>query len=290
MSPEGRIWIGCSGWLYRGWKGRFYPDGLPVSSWLEYYADRFPTVELNNSFYRLPERRTFGAWGRATPHEFVFAVKASRYLTHLKRLIAPHDPVARLLTRAYGLGPRLGPLLYQLPPTMRYDSDRLDGFLMALRRVPARVTLTRAAVHAGVPSPPRHVIEFRDASWYRPDVFDRLAVAGVALCLHDKSEGRYLGDPVGPFVYVRFHGTSGSYAGSYADGRLAEWAERITRWSRQGRNVFAYFNNDPDAAAPRNALTLSSLTRRAGGCPESSARVNGQMRTRPGHVGIGAAR
>jgi uncharacterized protein YecE (DUF72 family) len=289
VPSRGRIWIGCSGWLYKDWKGRFYPNRLPVSSWLPYYASRFPTVELNNSFYRLPERRTFRRWGEATPRDFLFAVKASRYLTHLKRLTAPADPIARLLGRAYGLGPRLGPILYQLPATLTYDFERLRGFLTALRRVPARARLSGEAARVGARSTPRHVIEFRDPSWYRREVFEALAAGGVALCLHDKLQGRYLGDPAGPFVYVRFHGTSGAYAGSYPRQRLVEWAERIVAWSRQGRDVFAYFNNDPGAAAPENARTLTALTRHAGGCPERSVPNNPRTRAPRDDVSAGIA-
>ena len=254
MAGRSRILIGCSGWMYRSWKGPFYPKDLATSAWLPFYAKHFATVELNNSFYRLPERKTFEAWAEMTPRRFVFAVKASRYLTHLKRLTDPAEPLKRLLERASGLGPHLGPILYQLPASLRYDADRLDVFLAALgrlgRRLGTRQTGTRTV-------PLRHVIEFRDPSWYRPDVMDVLERAGVAICLHDKLQGPFLGEPAGEFAYIRFHGTSGHYAGSYSDAELRGWATRMTEWSRQGRDVYAYFNNDPAAAAPKNAETLT---------------------------------
>jgi uncharacterized protein YecE (DUF72 family) len=243
---KGRILIGCSGWQYASWRGTFYPKRLATERWLPYYAARFTTVEVNNSFYRLPERRTFVRWADATPREFTFAVKASRYLTHLKRLRDPREPVTRLLQRASGLGRRAGPILYQLPGSFRYDPDRLHGLLVALAR----------RRRAGF----LHAVEFRDPSWYRPETFAMLDRRGVALCLHDKQEGAYLSEPVGPFVYVRFHGTSGAYQGSYPARHLRRWAARIAGWAAAGRDVYAYFNNDPGGAAPQNARTLIELT------------------------------
>jgi uncharacterized protein YecE (DUF72 family) len=241
-TTRGEIRIGCSGWQYRSWKGRFYPAGSKPSEWLGHYVEQFDTVEINRTFYRLPEAATFRAWRQATPPNFLVTVKASRYLTHLRRLRDPDAPLDRLFTRARALGPKLGPVLYQLPGNLQYDEARLRTFLDALPR-------SRA---------PRHVIEFRHPSWYRKEVFEWLRRAKVAVCLHDKAGSTLTEGPVEPFVYIRFHGTGGHYHGSYDDRALQAWARRIVRWSEAGVKVFAYFNNDPDATAPRNALTLKA--------------------------------
>ena len=238
------IRIGCSGWQYRHWRGRFYPANLPVDRWLEHYATTFDTVELNNSFYRLPEANAFAAWRRRVPDDFVFAVKASRYLTHLKRLREPREPLDRLWSRAERLGDRLGPMLYQLPPHWHADVERLTGFVAAL--------------------PPRRLqaVEFREASWYRPDIFALLDGSDVALCLHDMRGSTPRPDPIGPFVYVRFHGATGRYRGCYSAQKLSAWATRIVAWAEEGRPVFAYFNNDAGACAVRDADRLREMTDR----------------------------
>jgi uncharacterized protein YecE (DUF72 family) len=243
-SPSGspvrtpRLCVGCSGWNYKSWRGPFYPPTLPASAWLQHYAAHFRAVEINNSFYRLPEGSRFASWRAAVPNGFVFAVKASRFLTHMKRLHDPEEPIARLFERVTALGPTLGPVLYQLPGSMPQDLLRLETFLRAL---PPRV---------------QHVLEFRHPSWYAPEVYALLERHGAALCLHDKEGSVIDGPPVGPFMYVRFHGTTGRYHGSYADETLADWARRLVEAWRGGRDVYAYFNNDPDAEAVRNAAAL----------------------------------
>lgn len=240
-SRRGRLFIGCSGWQYASWRGRFYPAALPTSRWLTYYAAHFQTVEVNNTFYRLPEKRAFVSWRNATPPGFVITVKASRYLTHLKRLRAPTPPLTRLVRRVSALGSRLGPILFQLPGSMRYDAGRLRIFLRALTKRRPRT---------------RSVLEFRDPSWYRDDVFDALRRARVALCLHDMPGSAIDDGPREPFVYVRFHGTTKKYGGSYPDAVLGVWAARLRAAAAAGRDVYAYFNNDVDGAALANARTL----------------------------------
>jgi len=238
-----RARVGCSGWNYKSWRDRFYPPGLPPARWLEHYADRFDTVEINNTFYRLPERSTFAMWRERVPADFLMAVKASRFLTHMKRLREPEEPLRRLFSRATALGPRLGPVLYQLPASFHLDLTRLDAFLAALPRVWSSRRV-------------RHVMEFRHPSWYVSETFQLLKRRRVALCLHDK-DGSTLAEPLtGPFVYVRFHGTSGRYHGSYPDRQLDMWAHRLAEQLQDRRAVFAYFNNDPDAVAVENALYL----------------------------------
>jgi len=238
MNRLPRLRIGCSGWNYKSWKGPFYPTGLSASKWLPYYAERFDTVEINNTFYRLPEAQTFAGWRAQVPADFLFAVKASRFLTHMKRLRDPQEPIDRLFSRVQPLGPCLGPVLYQLPGNLDFDLPLLDAFLRAL------------------PQGVQHVVEFRHPSWYVDATFDCLERHGASLCLHDK-EGSEIREPVvGRCVYIRFHGTSGRYHGSYSRRTLADWATRLVSHWRDGFDVYAYFNNDPDAVATQNAATL----------------------------------
>ena len=233
--------VGCSGWQYKHWRSDFYAPSLPVSRWFEHYASVFDTVEINNSFYRLPEAATFAAWAARAPRGFLFAVKASRFLTHMKKLKDPEDPLERFFSRARALSRHLGPVLYQLPPGWKYDRSRLEHFLHAL------------------PADARHVVEFRDPTWYGDESLGLLQEHGVALCLHDmpmSATGRLR---VGPFVYVRFHGASGRYDGSYPRERLEEWADWLGEQAAAGVDVYAYFNNDVGGHAPRDALTLRGL-------------------------------
>jgi uncharacterized protein YecE (DUF72 family) len=241
-----RVLIGTSGYVYGDWRGRFYPPDVPTRDWLPFYATRFRTVELNSPFYRLPRASTFRAWTRAVPPGFVFAVKASRFITHIRRLRDPGPPLTLLLKRARELGGARGPILFQLPAGFHASLERLDGFLTALAR--RRV--------------PRAALEVRHASWLVDDIFERLAGANVALCLHDWKEQPVTGPITADFVYVRRHGTRRRYGGSYSERRLAADAAQIERWRAGGRDVFVYFNNDARAAAVRNALRLTQLVRR----------------------------
>jgi len=229
--------VGCSGWQYRHWRGAFYPPELPQKQWLDYYASRFDTVEINNTFYRLPEASAFAEWKKRVPKTFVYAVKASRFLTHMKKLNDPAEPLDRLFSRARVLGHHLGPVLYQLPPRWAIDVDRLAVFL---RSLPARR---------------RHAIEFRDPSWYTDEVFRLLETHRVACCVHDMAGSATGRLAVGPFVYARFHGPT-RYSGRYDDGTLDEWARWFADRLQEGAPVFAYFNNDAGGHAPRDALRL----------------------------------
>jgi uncharacterized protein YecE (DUF72 family) len=233
-------YIGCSGWQYRHWRDDFYPAELPVSRWLEYYAERFNTVEINNSFYRLPPPATFDAWRKRVPGHFVYAVKASRFLTHMKKLKDPEPALKRLFASATRLRRSLGPVLYQLPPHWSVNLERLNGFLAALPR--RRL----------------HAVEFRDASWYLDAVYDALSRHRVALCLHDMKESETPRLVVGPFVYVRFHGPS-KYSGRYQDKQLAVWAHWCAARAAEGLPVYAYFNNDAGGHAPRDAMRFRDL-------------------------------
>jgi uncharacterized protein YecE (DUF72 family) len=237
--PQARI--GCSGWQYKHWRGDFYPAELPVAQWFQHYAAQFDTVEINNTFYRLPEAATFERWARQAPAPFLYAVKASRFLTHMKKLKDPEEPLARLFERLRLLGRHLGPVLYQLPPGWKLDRVRLEHFLQAL------------------PPGTKHVLEFRDPSWYADGVAALLEQYGVARCLHDMKGSATGEERVGPFAYVRFHGPSGTYAGGYPAARLERWAAWLNAQRREGAEVFAYFNNDVGGHAPRDAVTLRQL-------------------------------
>jgi uncharacterized protein YecE (DUF72 family) len=238
-----RIAVGCSGWQYRHWRDSFYPSDLPASRWLEHYASRLDTVEVNSSFYRLPDAATFDEWRRRVPLGFVFALKASRYLTHLKRLRDPAEPVGRFFERATRLGRRLGPVLYQLPPRWTCDAGRLAAFLAVAREQrPAR----------------RQAIEFRDPSWYRDDVFALLERHRVALCVHDMAGSDAPRLALAPHVYLRLHGPQ-RYSGGYPDSALAGWAAWLADQAASGRDGCVYFNNDIGGHAPRDALRLRAL-------------------------------
>jgi uncharacterized protein YecE (DUF72 family) len=241
------LWIGTSGWQYRDWRDRLYPRELPQPRWLARYAASFRTVELNNSFYRLPESRQFAEWRRQTPDDFVFAVKASRFLSHMKRLKEPEEPVARLLARAEHLGDKLGPVLLQLPARMACDRQRLRRFL------------------AVWPAGRRLAIEFRHPSWFSPDVLAALARRDIALCLADVD-----GRPQGPLTrtadwgYVRLHRGRARPRPCYGDAALRSWLARLARLYPEPCDVFVYFNNDPRACAVVNAARLARLADRAG--------------------------
>ena len=230
------IRVGTSGWQYDDWRGNFYPEDLPKRRWLELCSRRFPTIEVNNTFYRLPQRGTFERWRGETPEGFCFTVKASRYLTHVRRLADPEEPVQRLWERALGLGPRLGPVLFQLPPNYKLDIDRLTGLLGVL------------------PPSMRPALEFRDASWDVPEVHELLDRSKAALVWADP--GPIARQRVtGGWLYLRFHRADSSW--EYGTDRLRPWAERIA--GSDAEEIFVYFNNDPGAAAIRDADTMIDL-------------------------------
>ena len=230
--------VGCSGWQYKHWKGDFYPRDIPLREWLTFYSRAFDTVEINNSFYRLPPEGVFGEWRARTPARFLFAVKASRFLTHMKKLKDPQEPVERLFSRAAELHGKLGPVLYQLPRQLPKNVARLSAFLEVL---PPRV---------------RHAIEFREPSWYDDEVMELLRRHNVALCLHDMPGSETPRLRTAQFAYIRFHGATGRYDGAYAMGALESWADWL-----MAHNVpaFIYFNNDMGGHAPRDARKLIDL-------------------------------
>jgi uncharacterized protein YecE (DUF72 family) len=242
-SPRPEIRIGCSGWNYRHWRGIFYPDRLPVKDWFAFYATNFDTVEINNSFYRLPKAETFAAWRKQAPPDFRYAVKANRFLTQAKKLKDCEEPVARMMAPVRHLGETLGPVLYQLPPMLRINLDRLESFLTLL---PGDVT---------------HVFEFRDTSWYAEETLAMLDRFGAGFVAHDFPAIASPRWAVGKVAYVRFHGGVGKYYGRYPDEVLLAWAEWMAAQAEAGRPVWAYFNNDGEAAAIDDALTLKTMMR-----------------------------
>ena len=239
--------VGTSGWQYRDWRDVLYPAGVPMRRWLEEYATRFATVEINNAFYRLPSRENFESWRERVPRDFVVAVKASRYLTHIKRLRDPEEPVHRLMSHAAGLGDRLGPVLLQLPPTLRADGALLDDCL------------------ACFPSGTRVAVEPRHDSWWTPRVREVLQARGAALCWAD-----VLSRPVTPpwrtagWGYVRFHAGRARPWPHYGRRSLATWVQRIAEAWPEGQDVYAYFNNDLHAAAVLDATAFAHAAMAAG--------------------------
>ena len=231
--------IGCSGWNYKHWRERVYPKGCPVSRWLEQYATLFDTVEVNNTFYRLPRRDSVARWLEQTSDDFVFAVKMSRYITHLKRLIDLEGGIARFYERIEPLArsPKLGPVLWQLPPNFKRDDARLAGALAAL-------------------PPGRHAFEFREPSWYADDVYAALREHGVALVIPDSPKYPFRTfELTADWTFVRFHHGSRGRRGNYSETELEEWAQRIDGWRREVE-VYAYFNNDWEGFAVANGLRL----------------------------------
>lgn len=251
MHPSRAIRIGCSGWHYASWRGRFYDPALRTDDWLDAYARVFDTVELNNSFYRLPPAEQFVRWRSRVPRGFLFAVKASRYITHLKRLRDPDEPLARLLDRAGALGPALGPILFQLPPRWSPDPARLETFLDRLPHRPGS-------------RPLRYVLELREPSAYTPALIRMLRAHDVALCVHDMAGSEAPRLATSRLVYVRLHGFGARYGGSYPDEVLGDWASWIRTQHADGRRVHVYFNNDVDAHAVRDAMRLKAMVEAAG--------------------------
>ena len=250
------VLIGTSGWQYRDWRGVLYPQGLAERNWLAYYAERYGTVENNGTFYRLPAVDTFASWRAKVPDGFVMTIKASRYLTHVRRLRDPAEPVARLLRAAAGLGDRLGPVLLQLPPNLRADVGALDACLAEFARFPGN-----GASGGRV----RVAVEFRHESWWTEETRQLLARHNAALCWVDR-----LGRPMAPlwctadWSYLRFHEGAAEPGPRYGTQALRSWVQRTAEAWPDNADSFVYFNNDQHAAALYDAAAFASIARRAG--------------------------
>lgn len=240
MQPE-RAFIGTSGWHYSHWEIFFYPADLKKKDQLEYYTSKFKTVELNNSFYRQPKTANFEAWRDSVPDDFIFAVKANRYFTHLKKLKVSSADVNNFLAACAALGEKLGPILFQLPPKWKLNLERLDSFLKLL------------------PKGYQYTFEFRESSWYTSAVYDLLEQHNCAFCIYHLAGHQSPILATANFVYVRLHGPGDKYQGKYDQKQLTEWAQLAKKWLEEKKQVYLYFDNDQDAYAAMNALDLRKM-------------------------------
>ena len=239
-----KIYIGTSGWQYQHWVSSFYPAELAPGQFLTYYAEQFRTVEINNTFYQLPQPETLVRWREAAPKQFVFASKAHRYITHFKKLNNCEDSICTLFNRLEILESKLGPILFQLPPRWHVNIDRLACFLDAL------------------PEGYRYGFEFRDRSWLIPEVYELLENHRVALCAYDLGGFRSPVVPTADFFYIRLHGPEGPYHGSYDGRTLNSWVRRFARWLKSGQDVYCYFDNDEHGYAAANAARMQQMVGR----------------------------
>ena len=235
------IKIGTSGGMYDHWKGPFYPKNMASDEMLPHYAQTFDTVEVNNTFYQLPSEEKVRSWQQDSPDDFLFIIKANRYITHMKNLLEPEEPVQTLMERVEILDNQLGPILFQLPPHWNVNVERLDAFLDVL------------------PEGQRCAFEFRDDSWYTDIVYELLKEAAVAFCIHDHQDAPSPERITADWIYVRFHGPRGDYGGTYPAKALEAWSEKMGRWEQDGLDIYAYFNNDMQAYAVENARKLRDL-------------------------------
>ncbi|MEW6409484.1 MAG: DUF72 domain-containing protein [Nitrospirota bacterium] len=237
------IYIGTSGYNYRHWAdGVFYPSGLPQRKWLEFYTEYFNTVELNVTFYRLPSDKVFTGWYKRTPADFRFAVKGSRFITHIKRLKDASDALKIFFERVVNLKEKLSVILWQLSPAFKADTERLGEFIKMLREFHVR-----------------NVFEFREESWFSAEIFDLLRENNISFCMADYPDFGVKVPPTADFVYIRRHGEGGSYATSYSNKALKRAASDIKRWSKEGKDVYIYFNNDAFGYAVKNAMELKKM-------------------------------
>lgn len=238
---HGDVFVGTSGWHYKHWVGKFYPEGTKNTEQLDYFAHHLETVELNNSFYRLPTTETFDNWRKSTPKNFVFAVKGSRYISHLKKLILDKEAIDEFLHHAAHLKEKLGPILFQLPPQWEINVDRLSAFLDYL------------------PKDCRFTFEFRNPTWYNDEIYQLLQKYKCAFCIYELAGHQSPEMATADFVYIRLHGPDDKYQGNYTDRTLKEWTKKCQDWQEEGKDVYVYFDNDQAGYAAFNALRLKEL-------------------------------
>jgi len=241
MSGSDTVHIGTSGWHYDHWKGLFYPDAISTEEMLPYYTAHFHSVEVNNSFYQLPKKATLERWKKTVPRNFIFALKASRYITHMKKLKDPAQGVPSLLEIASVMEEKVGPILFQLPPRWRINLKRLDAFLQFLSR------------------DFRYAFEFRDPSWFNDSTYEMLAKKDAAFCIYNLAGRLSPKEVTTDFVYVRLHGPEAAYQGQYDGKTLSGWAGAFSTWHSQGKEIFCYFDNDEAGYAVQDALRLQKM-------------------------------
>jgi uncharacterized protein YecE (DUF72 family) len=241
MKRTGKIYIGTSGWHYKHWKGSFYPKNIKEADQLSYYLQFFSSVEINNSFYRLPNPKTFAEWRKSVPGDFIFAVKGSRFITHMKKLNIEKQSIQKFFTSVKKLKEKAGPILFQLPPKWNVNAERLAFFLKQL------------------PSDYRYAFEFRNPSWYTNEVYDLLKKHRCAFCVYELAGHISPIKITAAFVYLRLHGPGNKYQGDYPDDTLSNWAGKCRNWQQEGRDVYVYFDNDQAGYAAFNAGILQSM-------------------------------
>jgi uncharacterized protein YecE (DUF72 family) len=238
---KGKLYIGTSGWHYKHWTGTFYPEDTKEKDQFEVYAKSFKTVEINNSFYQLPSIKTFNNWRKKSPADFIFSVKASRYFTHMKKLIRDDDALDKFLRHAEKLEDKLGPILFQLPPRWKVNTERLQSFVSAL------------------PKEHLYTFEFRNKTWHNEGVYQVLEKYKCAFCIFELDRFVSPLKETADFVYVRLHGPEGKYQGSYSSATLKKWKERCLQWKKNKKDVYVYFDNDEKGYAAFNAQQLLQL-------------------------------
>jgi len=242
MAKDVSCHIGTSGWHYKHWKGPFYPESFSEKEFLSFYSNHFNAVEINNSFYKLPDKRILKQWRQTVRDDFIFTVKASRYITHMKKLKEPQKSISNFFNTIGNLNNKLGPILFQLPPNWRINSKRLEAFM------------------AELPERQRYVFEFRDRTWFDNSVYDLLLEYNAAFCIYDL-KGKMSPEIVtADFVYIRLHGPDKTaYQGSYSKRQLTTWANKFNNWAKEGKEVYCFFDNDQKGYAAKNALTLKNI-------------------------------
>lgn len=238
---KGKLYIGTSGWNYKHWRENFYPEDLKQKDWLNFYSERLKSVEINNSFYHLPDIKTFNDWERIVPKNFTFAVKGSRYITHMKKLKDPKQSFKKLFSHAKHLKNKLGPFLFQLPPRWKYNKERFEAFVTAL------------------PDKYRYTFEFRNKSWWNDEILELLKKYNLAFCIYELAGDLSPNEVTADFIYIRLHGPEGKYEGDYTKQKLSGWVRFISNWQYKNKDVYIYFDNDQKGYAVKNAQEFQKM-------------------------------
>ena len=241
MKRKCRFHIGTSGWNYEHWKEIFYPENLKQSEWLQFYSKKSKTVEINNSFYNLPKEKTFDIWRNTVPKEFIFSIKASRFITHMKKLNEPENSTKKFFQRIKVLKDTAGPVLFQLPPRWHFNEERLKNFLKVL------------------PKKYKYAFEFRDETWWNNTTYEILKNKNAAYCIFELGEQKSPKEITADFIYIRLHGPKEKYCGNYNKKTLDYWADAFSRWAENVSDIYCYFDNDAGGFAIKNAIELNEI-------------------------------